>query len=165
MAEDTVNTAIAQGGLPERACRTATLPIHGAEIGLRADVLPPKAEGRLWSDGENDPLHFHGSDLAAIRTLAGADPDWGRQLHPGLPYLMAEIVWAVREELCMTVEDALSRRTRSLLLDARAAMECAEAVAALLAKELNRDLAWQQAQVEEFRRLAAGYLPEAQVKN
>jgi len=78
---------------------------------------------------------------------------------------MAEIVWAVREELCMTVEDALSRRTRSLLLDARAAMECAEAVAALLAKELNRDLAWQQAQVEEFRRLAAGYLPEAQVKN
>jgi hypothetical protein len=38
-------------------------------------------------------------------------------------------------------------------------------VAALLAKELNRDLAWQQAQVEEFRRLAAGYLPEAQVKN
>jgi glycerol-3-phosphate dehydrogenase len=148
MAEDTVNTAIAQGRLPERACRTATLPIHGA---MEVDF--------------SDPLHFHGSDLAAIRVLAGADPDWGRPLHPGLPYCMAEIVWAVREELCMTVEDALSRRTRSLLLDARAAMECAEAVAALLAKELNRDLAWQQAQVEEFRRLAAGYLPEAQVKN
>jgi glycerol-3-phosphate dehydrogenase len=73
---------------------------------------------------------------------------------------MAEIVWAVREELCMTVEDALSRRTRSLLLDARAAMACAEAVAALLAKELHRDLAWQHAQVEEFKKLAAGYLVE-----
>jgi glycerol-3-phosphate dehydrogenase len=153
MAEDTVDTAIARGSLPERDCRTATLSIHGAEIG-RA----PQAEGRLWSDGENDPLHLHGTDAAAIRALAEANPEWARPLHPGLPYIMAEIVWAVREELCMTVEDALSRRTRSLLLDARAAMACSEAVAALLAKELNRDLAWQRAQVEEFERLASGYL-------
>ena len=139
--------------LPERACKTASLPIHGAEIGLA-----PKAEGRLWSDGENDPLHFHGTDAAAIRALADAKPEWGEPLHPGLPYIMAEIVWAAREELCMTVEDALSRRTRSLLLDARAAITCAEAVAALLAKELKKDLAWQQAQVEEFEKLAEGYL-------
>jgi glycerol-3-phosphate dehydrogenase len=143
MAEDTVNTAISKSGLPESACRTASLPIHGA---MEVDF--------------NDPLHFHGSDAAAIRALADADPDWGRKLHPGLPYLMAEIVWAVREELCMTVEDALSRRTRSLLLDARAATECAEAVAAVLAKELGRDTAWQRGQVEEFERLAAGYLAE-----
>ena len=86
-------------------------------------------------------------------------PEWVKIKLAGLP--IAEIVWAVREELCMTVEDALSRRTRSLLLDARAAMECAEPVAALLAKELNRDQAWQRAQVEEFRRLAAGYLVES----
>ncbi len=146
MAEDTVNTAIAQGSLPERACRTATLTIHGA---MDVDF--------------DDPLHFHGTDAVAIRALADADAEWGRQLHPGLPYLMAEIVWAVREELCMTVEDALSRRTRSLLLDARAAMACAGPVAALLAKELKRDQAWQRAQVEEFEQLAAGYLVE--VKN
>jgi glycerol-3-phosphate dehydrogenase len=143
MAEDTVDTAIARGSLPERDCRTATLAIHGA---MEVD--------------SGDPLHFHGSDAAAIRALADANPDWGRPLHPGLPYIMAEIVWAVREELCMTVEDALSRRTRSLLLDARAAMACAEAVAALLAKELNRDLSWQRGQVEEFGKLAAGYLVE-----
>jgi glycerol-3-phosphate dehydrogenase len=141
MAEDTVDTAIARGSLPERDCRTATLSIHGA---MDVDF--------------GDPLHFHGTDAAAIRALAVANPDWGRPLHPGLPYIMAEIVWAAREELCMTVEDALSRRTRSLLLDARAAITCAEAVAALLAKELKRDLAWQQAQVEEFEKLAEGYL-------
>jgi glycerol-3-phosphate dehydrogenase len=59
----------------------------------------------------------------------------------------------------MTVEDALSRRTRSLLLDARAAIECAGPVAALLAAELGRSEAWQEEQVAEFRRVAAGYLP------
>ena len=62
----------------------------------------------------------------------------------------------------MTVEDALSRRTRSLLLDARAAIDCAEPVAALLAVELGRDEEWQRQQVADFKRVAAGYLaPEA----
>ena len=142
MAEDTVNTAITRGGLPERPCVTSTLPIHGAvEIDLA------------------DPLHFHGTDANAIRQLVAEQPRWGEKLHPRLPYILAEIVWAVREELCMTVEDALSRRTRSLLLDARAAIECAGIVAELLATETNQDRHWQEMQVTAFKAVAAGYLP------
>jgi glycerol-3-phosphate dehydrogenase len=60
----------------------------------------------------------------------------------------------------MTVEDALSRRTRSLLLDAQAAIECAPIVAALLASELGRDNDWQQQQTLSFGELAKGYLPD-----
>jgi glycerol-3-phosphate dehydrogenase len=130
MAEDTVNTAIQRAGLPERACVTASLPILGA------------------------------TDADAILALAGTNPGWGGRLHPRLPYIQAEIIWAAREELCMTVEDALSRRTRALLLDARAAIECAPLVAGLLAKELGHDLAWQSAQIAIFSELAEGYLPE-----
>jgi len=52
----------------------------------------------------------------------------------------------------------LARRTRSLLLDAAAAAEAADDVAALLAAELNRDAAWARSQAEEFRDLAAGYM-------
>ena len=84
-------------------------------------------------------------------------PEWVKIKLAGLP--IAEIVWAVREELCMTVEDALSRRTRALFLDAAAAIECAPLVAGLLARELGRDLSWQEQQVEEFRQLAIHYLP------
>ena len=146
MAEDTVDMAISRGRLPDKRCITATLPIHGSET----------------IDWE-DPLHFHGTDAVEIRKLAKEEPHWGEQLHPRLPYILAEIVWAVREELCMTVEDALSRRTRSLLLDARAAIECADAVAVLLATELNRDQHWQERQVAEFKALAAGYLAEPRV--
>ena len=156
MAEDTVNTAIERGGLAERACVTATLAIHGAEAGQA-----PKGEGGQRSDGgPEDPLHFHGTDAGAIRELVRLEPRWGEKLHPRLPYILAEIVWAVREELCMTVEDALSRRTRSLLLDARAAIECAGPVAELLAAELGKDRGWQEGQVAEFGALAAGYLVE-----
>lgn len=142
MAEDTVNTAITRGGLPEKACVTATLPIHGA---MEIDLA--------------DPLHFHGTDAARIRALAAEQPQWGEKLHPRLPYILAEIVWASREELCSTVEDALSRRTRSLLLDAQAAVDCAGTVAALLASEMGRDQQWQEMQVAAFKKVAAGYLP------
>jgi glycerol-3-phosphate dehydrogenase len=143
MAEDTVNTAIAKGGLPEKPCRTMELNIHGAEA---------------VSDF-HAPLYYYGSDASAIRQLVKADPSLGVALHDRLPYIKAEIIWGVREEMCMTVEDALSRRTRALLLDAAAAIECAPLVAELLAGELGRDAAWQAQQVEEFRELASHYLP------
>ncbi len=144
MAEDTVDMAITRCGLAERPCVTSTLAIHGSGVAVSPD----------------DPLHFHGTDAVAIRELVRLKPHWGEKLHPRLPYILAEIVWAAREELCMTVEDALSRRTRSLLLDARAAIECAGPVAELLAAELGRDRSWQERQVEEFGALAAGYLVE-----
>ncbi len=156
MAEDTVNTAIQRAGLSERPCITATLPIHGAPD-------PVKATGAVEGVTDFDePLHYYGSDAAAIRALATTKPQWGERIHARLPYIGAEIIWAAREELCMTVEDALSRRTRSLLLDARAAIECAPVVAGLLAAELGRDQEWEARQITEFRELALGYLADPQ---
>jgi glycerol-3-phosphate dehydrogenase len=68
------------------------------------------------------------------------------------------IIRAAREEMARSVEDVLARRTRALVLDARAAMEAAPAVAAVLAAELSRSEAWQREQIASFRKLAEGYL-------
>ena len=152
MAEDTVNTAITRAGLADKVCRTATLPIHGAPV----EVLPL---GVGVATDFHAPLYYYGTDAPAIRSLAKSDPVLGKPLHPRLSYIGAEIVWAAREELCMTVEDALSRRTRALLLDAQAAIDCAGVVAELLAGELGKDLLWQKQQVEAFSTLAKSYLP------
>jgi glycerol-3-phosphate dehydrogenase len=67
-------------------------------------------------------------------------------------------VWAARHEMARTVDDALARRTRSLFLDARAALAMAPETARLLARELGRDEAWQQQQVREFSKIASHYL-------
>jgi glycerol-3-phosphate dehydrogenase len=67
------------------------------------------------------------------------------------------VAHAVRNEMARTVDDVLARRTRRLLLDAAGAAEDARAVADLMAGELGRDSAWAEAQVSEFRALAAGY--------
>ena len=60
------------------------------------------------------------------------------------------MLWAVREEMAMTVEDVLSRRVRLLFVDAREAMAAAPKVAAMMASELGRDQAWIDAQVKRF---------------
>ncbi|HVZ57492.1 MAG TPA: glycerol-3-phosphate dehydrogenase/oxidase [Chitinophagaceae bacterium] len=143
MAEDVMEIAVHKAGLPATECRTRDLPIHG----YRADT-----------DFEAS-LYYYGSDETALRDLIREQPDLGQLLHPDLPYLEAEIVWAARRELCMTVEDALARRTRALLLDARAARDAAPRVAGLLARELGRDKDWMDRQVSSFAQLANQYLP------
>jgi glycerol-3-phosphate dehydrogenase len=145
MAEDCVDHAITLARLPDVACTTKGLKIHGY-------LQNSDAAGSL----ENH-LAVYGSDADAIRTLA-EDPKLSAKLHPALPYIAAEVVWAARAEMARTVEDVLARHTRALFLNAAAARAMADPAARLLAVELGRNEAWIAAQVKEFRALAQQYL-------
>ena len=142
MAEDCVNQAATFARLPERACTTERLNIHGHL---------PNAE-------RYGALSVYGSDAAKVGGLMESDTALAAPLCVSLPYTGAEIVWAAREEMARTVEDALARRTRALFLNARAAMEMAEPAARLMARELGRSKEWAAAQVAEFRDMARRYL-------
>jgi glycerol-3-phosphate dehydrogenase len=150
MGQDVVDHAARVAGFPERPSVTAELKLHGAPMEERAD------HSREGSPGEM--LAAYGTDADLVRDLAEQDPDLAVPIHPRLPYLLCEVVWAVRHEMARTVEDVLSRRTRALILDARAAMECAPAVARRVARELGRDEAWVQGEVSAFERQAKASL-------
>jgi glycerol-3-phosphate dehydrogenase len=143
MAEDTINHAAMVAGLPESDCRTGKLRIHGWLKNLDPE----------------DPLRDFGSDAVFIRRIVAADLRMGEKLHPNLPYIKAEVVWAVRSEMALTLEDVLSRRTRALILDAAASMAIATDAADLMATELGQGDAWKKQQVADFNRSAKGYLP------
>ncbi len=102
MAEDCVDHAITLGRLRDEACPTRDLRIHG---------YMQDASG-LGS------LEVYGADAEHIRVLA-EDPELGAQLHPALPYIGAEVVWATRNEMARTVEDVLARHTRALFFECR----------------------------------------------
>jgi glycerol-3-phosphate dehydrogenase len=142
MAEDCVDHAITLGRLREEPCPTRDLHIHG------------------WmEDAENlGDLQVYGADAERILAIAVEQPELAAKLHADLQVIGAEIAWAAREEMARTVEDALARRTRSLFLNARAAMEMAGPAARILARELGRDEAWAEAQRTEFCGLADQYL-------
>ena len=142
MAEDCVDHAATLARLPEKPCVTRNLNVHGFH---------------RQADGFG-ALAVYGSDALLIQDLIRADPSLAAPLHPALPCCGAEVVWAARVEMARTVEDVLARRTRALFLNARAAMAMAPETARLLARELGRDEAWQQEQVDAFRALAEGYV-------
>ncbi len=142
MAEDAVNRAEIVAGIETRPCATAELPIHGATHETTCE--------------EN--LRPYGADAAALADLLKSEPRWMEPLHPALPYQRGEVAWHARHEMARTVEDVLARRTRALLLNARAAIEAAPIVARLLAAELGRDAPWEHAQVAAFTALARGYV-------
>jgi glycerol-3-phosphate dehydrogenase len=142
MAQDTVDHAAVLAGLPERPCPTESLRLHGFE---------PESE-RLTT------LAPYGTDAAEIEALARRTPALAAKLHPRLPYVEAEVVWAANVEMARSVEDVLARRTRALLLDARASIEAAPRVAELLALELGMDTGWRDEEVARYQELALGYL-------
>jgi glycerol-3-phosphate dehydrogenase len=145
MAEDCVDHAITLGRLRDEECVTKNLRIHGYVASA--------------STGENGEaaLDVYGTDAEEIRVLA-QDAELAKQLHPELPYIAAEVVWAARKEMARSVEDVLARRTRALFLNARAAMQMARPVARLMAGELGRDEAWIAAQTKEFCELSKQYM-------
>jgi glycerol-3-phosphate dehydrogenase len=61
-------------------------------------------------------------------------------------------------EMARTVDDILSRRTRALFLNARAALAMAPTVAKRMAGELGKGQDWIDQQLVEFNQLAAKYL-------
>jgi glycerol-3-phosphate dehydrogenase len=142
MAEDCVDQAATLAQLPEKPCVTHHLNIHGFHSAAK----------------QFGPLAVYGSDAYEIRKLVDADAGLGERLHPALPYVKAEVVWAARHEMARTVEDILARRTRALFLNARAALGMAPAVADLMASELRWDHSTWTRQLAAFRDVASNYV-------
>lgn len=145
MGKDAVDNALFVAKMDRKVSLTESLPIHG------------------WCKkmDENDPLHYYGSDAALIKKLMEENPVWKEQLHPSFPHTKAQVIWAVRNEMAMTVEDVLARRIRILFLDAAAAIEAAVETAELMAKEMGKNNIWIKEQVNTFTELAEGYLIKA----
>ncbi|TVP78754.1 MAG: glycerol-3-phosphate dehydrogenase/oxidase [Gemmatimonadales bacterium] len=143
MAQDAVDHAATLAGMEERPCVTRGLEIHGYH---------PESD-------QFGALAVHGSDAPAIRDLVREEPALGEPLHPDLPTVGAEVVWAVRHEMARTVEDVLARRCRAVQLNARAARAMGPDVARIMARELGRDEEWEEAQLSALAEVLDLHLP------
>ena len=142
MGKSAVDNAVFVAKLPKKPGVTESLAIHGHTNNIDADEY----------------LSVYGTDAIAIRQLMNNEPGLSEKIHPALPYTKACIVWAVKHEMAMTIEDVLARRTRALFLDAKAAVESAPVVASVMAKELNESMEWQEQQLINFTDIAKQYL-------
>ena len=111
MAEDTVDVvgAAPRPRRPGRArrCRTRRSPCGR---GRARGAAPPRGRGARSGSTRTSFAALvgrHGGETPAVLALAAGRPELLEPLVPGLPHLRVEAVWAVREEMAMTVDDVL----------------------------------------------------------
>lgn len=142
IGEDTVDTVIHLSKWTYKQSRTKNLSIHGWEQKFNWD----------------DEWSYYGSDECLVEKLANGDNQLLKKLHPELPIRSVDVIWSVRYEMARKLEDVLSRRTRCLLLGAKASVDIAPQVASLMARELGCDQQWANKEVEEHTILASRYM-------
>lgn len=133
MAQDAVDRAIEAGRLtPANPSRTEQLPLKGAS-GWSTDLAGRLArEFDIGSDSAEHLAHAYGGE--AIRLLEdGKARSLLERLHPGHPYLCAEVPYARDFDFAMTADDVLERRLRLGFLDRAAAEQVRPLVQELLA--------------------------------
>jgi glycerol-3-phosphate dehydrogenase len=143
MAADAVDAVGTIVGVTSSS-RTKHLRLHGA-TGAGIPPVGVEASVREHLSGR------YGADAPAVARLVQADPALAAPLVEGQPYLRAEAVYAVRDEMARTLDDVLSRRTRARIFARDASDAAAGSTAALLATELGWTDAERDAQVASYR--------------
>jgi glycerol-3-phosphate dehydrogenase len=96
------------------------------------------AEEAVDRAAEMGGLPKRGPLTAELALLVPREDRVSEKLDPALPYQMHQIDRAVREEMAMTLDDVLARRTRCAFFDEEATRRCAPKVAARMAGLLGR---------------------------
>lgn len=158
MAEDAVDFA-AEGSFRDRESLTELMPLAGGQgYGEWVDQAEDIAQAYGWDSGRVDRLlNRYGSMLGELLELIDEDESLGRPLENAPGYLRAEILYAVRFEGAMHLDDLLSRRTRLFHEVADRGVDSLEEILKVAAAELG----WGAERAEAERTAYAGYI-EAQ---
>ncbi len=108
--------------------------------GWQAEAIAGLARRGLDGEVARSLSLRHGTGIARVEALLDENPAWAARVHPDAPYLAAEVVLAVRDEMALTVDDVVRRRMPLSLVvrddpgwRARVAALMAEAVAGAVA--------------------------------
>lgn len=176
MAEELVDRAAdflerAFDAAPERGCDTDEVPLPGGdfrELGELCARLRERAEPLEVSSASVDRLaRAHGSRALDVLALVEERPGLGERVVEDRPYLAAEAVRAVRDEMALHVEDVLFRRTH-LGRETRGGFEAGcRRVARLMGEELDWAEERREAEIArafEVRRGDEAFRPELEAE-
>jgi glycerol-3-phosphate dehydrogenase len=129
MAEDAVNNAIFVGKLIHAKCVTKDLKIV-------------------------NPI----SKPSILKKIVSENPEMNQLIHENFDFIKAEIIYAIRHQMAMSLEDVLARRIRLLYFNAKVAIQVAPEVARIMSKEMNKNADWTIKEINSFSTLASQYI-------
>ena len=158
MAENGINLAEQRlherGDRAPRRSQTARTPICGGDLdrsALSALATQIATEHELALPTARHLVFNYGSEAQQIVELIEEDADLRLPLVSGLPNIAAEVLYAVRHEMALSVTDVLTRRTRLAMLAGATTLTSAERVADIMAHELGWSAAERSRQLEDLR--------------
>jgi glycerol-3-phosphate dehydrogenase len=142
MAKAAVDRIVERDGR-EAPCRTHEIP-----IGLPEDPAALQEVPGVDADTCAHLAARYGHAARDVLRLAAAAPQLARRLSPELPDIAAEAAFAAGHEQARSLSDALLRRTRLGLLDARRLSAPDSEGARVAARALGGELGWDERRVE-----------------
>jgi glycerol-3-phosphate dehydrogenase len=137
MGEETIDKVLEYLGEPGTPSQTQEHLLSGSE-GYHWDYW--ETLGREFSlpvATAQHLAHKYGTSAAAVLQLAEPDPSLALPLVQGAAPIRAQVVYAVRNEMALTIEDVLARRIGLQLIGWRLAIRATSAVASLLGREFG----------------------------
>jgi glycerol-3-phosphate dehydrogenase len=152
MGEETIDRVQDYLTAPRSASPTPDHPLSGSD-GYHRDYWESLVQDfKLAPCTAKHLAHKYGTNAPDVLKLATSDPSLARPLVEGQAPIRAQVVYAVREEMALTMEDVLARRIGLQNYGWRLAIQAAPAVAALLRQELG----WSSEQEKSALELYAG---------
>ena len=153
MGKDAIDLAVTDLRRLVNSSCTEKLPLVGADgyFALTQQSAQIAAEFAIEEKSVVHLLNRYGSLISEVLELITEDKKLAQLLDPSLPYLKAEIVYAVTHEGAMSVDDVISRRTRLAFEAPHAGIELAEEVADLIAPYLGWGAKEKKASIAEYR--------------
>ena len=140
-------------------CRTARTPLPGATADFdRYRVEAASALKRGWGLTEESAQHLvdtYGTDHVRVLGRAAREPDLLEPIADGSPVLRAEVAYAASEEMAVTLEDFMRRRSELMLFGPDGALGAAEAAAGVLGSTLLWGRLETRRQLSAYRRAVA----------
>ena len=157
LAEEVVDNVSKKLGVKLAACVTDEAPLPGGDIGTWANFMA--RQGKRYPELPADVLEHlarnYGTRMDDVLALSTQDPTLDGPVCAGRVERRAEVVFAVRHEMALTLADVLFRRTGLATLG-DPGPEVVRAVADLMAVELSWDEA---AQAEQLRSIKGRFSP------
>jgi len=155
VAERVTDVLVTKSGCASTACRTASVALPGGslrDVGLAVADARRDHDAGLPSDTIPHLIAAYGSRYRDLLGIADR-PEWRKRIAKDSPVIGAELVWAVRKEMAITLADAVIRRTPlgALGYPGDDALERAAAI-------VGAELKWSEARRrEEIASVAAFY--------
>jgi glycerol-3-phosphate dehydrogenase len=130
-----------------RRSRTRRLCLIGGDASLRARSTQDSEAAHLWGR--------YGTEREQIAKIINERPELGQRLHPALAHLGAEVVFAVRSEMALSVADVCERRFRTHIFHRAVSEQIAPLVAEIMGTELGWTPAEQQRSLAEYLQICA----------